>query len=55
MKDRLKCDVDGLTVLRPDPIIPKGRIILNVDLVGLDPVILKGRIVLNVDVGTHYP
>ena len=40
----------GLIILILDPVIPKGRIILNVDLDGLDPVILKGRIVFNVDV-----
>ena len=45
----------GLIILRFDPVIPKGRIVLNVDVEGLiilrlDPIILKGRIVLNVDV-----
>jgi len=34
----------GLIILRLDPVIPKGMIILNVDLVGLDPTILKGMI-----------
>ena len=38
----------GLIILRLDLVIPKGRIVLNVDLDGLDLVILKGRIVLNV-------
>ena len=43
----------GLIILRLDPIIPKGRIILNVDVSGLDPIIPKGRIVQ--DVGTNHP
>ena len=42
----------GLTILRLDPIIPKGMIVLNIDVEGLiivrlDPVIPKGMIVLN--------
>ena len=45
----------GLIILRLDPVIPKGRIVLNVDLDGLDPVILKGRIVQDVDVGIDHP
>ena len=59
----------GLIILRLDLVIPKGRIILNVDLDGLDPVISKGRIVKDVDgldpvipkgrivqdVGTNHP
>ena len=45
----------GLTILRIDFVIPKGKIVLNVDVEGLtilrlDLIILKGRIVLNVDV-----
>ena len=43
----------GLIILRFDPIILKGRIVLNVDVSGLDPVSLKGRIVQ--DVGTNHP
>jgi len=43
----------GLIILRLDPIITKGRIVLNVDVSGLDPVSLKGRIVQ--DVGTNHP
>jgi len=43
----------GLIILRLDPVISKGRIILNVDVSGLDLVILKGRIVQ--DVGTNHP
>ena len=44
----------GLIILRLDPEILKGRIILNVDVEGLiiltlDPINMKGRIVLNVD------
>ena len=44
----------GLIILRLDPIILKGRIILNVDEEGIiilriDLVIMKGRIVLNTD------
>ena len=41
----------GLTILRLDPVIPKGKIVLNVGLtiLRLDPVIPKGNIVLNVD------
>ena len=47
--------MEGLIILRLDPIILKGNIVLNVDVEGLiifilSPVILKGRIVLNVDV-----
>ena len=47
----------GLIILRLDPVIPKGRIVLNIDVEGLiilrlDPVISKGRIVLNVDLET---
>ena len=38
-----------------DPVIPKGRIVLNVDVSGLDPVIPKGRIILNVDVSGLEP
>ena len=34
----------GFIILRLHPVIPKRRIILNVDLDGLDPVIQKGRI-----------
>ena len=45
----------ALIILRLDPVIPKGRIVLNVDLVGLDPVIIKGRIVKDFDVGTNHP
>jgi len=43
----------GLIILRLDPVISKGKIILNVDVSGLDLVILKGRIVQ--DVGTNHP
>ena len=44
----------GLIILRLDPVISKGRIVLNVDVEGLiilrlDLVIPKGRIVLNLD------
>ena len=44
----------GLIILRLDHVIPKGRIVLNVDVEGpiilrLDPVIPKGRIILNID------
>ena len=44
----------GLIILRLDPVIPKGRVVLNVDVEGLiilklDPVISKGRIVFNTD------
>ena len=42
-------------ILRHDPVITKGRIISNVDLVGIDPIILKGRIVQDVDVGIDHP
>ena len=45
----------GLVILRLDPVILKGRIVLNVDLDGLDLVIPKGRIVQNVDVGIDHP
>ena len=45
----------GLIILRIDPIIPKGRIVLNVDLVGLDPITPKGRITQDVDVGIDHP
>ena len=45
----------GLIILRLDPIILKGRIVLNVDLVGLDPIILKERIFQDVDVGIYHP
>ena len=45
----------GLIMHRIDPIIPKGRIVLNVDVSGLDHVIPKGRIVLNVDVSGLDP
>ena len=45
----------GLLILGLDPVIPKGRIVLNVALVGLDPVILKGRIVQDDDVGINHP
>ena len=45
----------GLIVLRLDPITLKGRIILNVDLVGLDPIIMKGWIIQDVDVGIDHP
>ena len=45
----------GLIILRLDPVIPKGRIVLNVDLVGFDLVISKGRSVKDVDVGTNHP
>ena len=45
----------GLIILRFDLVIPKGRIVLNVDLDGLDPVIPKGRIVQGVDVGIDHP
>ena len=55
----LNVDVEGLIILRLDPIIPKGRIILNVDVEGLiilrlDLVIPKGRIVQDVDVGIYH-
>ena len=43
----------GLIILILDPIIPKGRIILNVDVSGLDLVTLKGRIAH--DVGINHP
>ena len=44
----------GLIILRLDPVIPKGRIVLNVDverliILRLDPGIPKGMIVLNTD------
>ena len=45
----------GLIILTLDPVIPKGRIFLNVDTDGLDPVISKGRIVQDVDVGIDHP
>ena len=45
----------GLIILRLDPIIPKGRIVLNVDLDGLDLVIPKGMIVQDVDVRIDHP
>ena len=45
----------GLIILRLDPAIPKGTIVLNVDLVGLDPIILKGRIIQDEDVGIDHP
>ena len=45
----------GLIILRLDPVIPKGRIVLNVDLVELDLINLKGGIVQDVDVGTNHP
>ena len=45
----------GLIILRLDPVILKGRIVLNVDLVGLDLVILKGRIFQDNDVGIDHP
>ena len=41
----------GLIVPRLDPVIPKGRIVFNVDVSGLDPVIPKGRIVQDVSSG----
>ena len=44
-----------MIILRLDPVIPKGRIVLNVDLDGLDPVVPKGRIVQDVDVGIDHP
>ena len=44
-----------MIILRLDPVILKGWIILNVDLVGVDPVILKGRIVQDDDVGIDHP
>ena len=31
----------GLIILRLDPVIMKGRIVLNVDVSGLDPIIPK--------------
>ena len=43
----------GLIILILDPVVLKGRIVLNDDVSGLDPVILKGRIVQ--DVGTNRP
>ena len=49
----LNVDVEGLIILRLDPVILKGRIVLNVDVDGLDPVIPKGRI--NQDFGTNHP
>ena len=45
----------GFIILRFDPIIMKGMIVLNVDLDGLDPIIPKGRIVLDVDFGINHP
>ena len=45
----------GLIILRLDPVISKGRIVLNVDADGLDPVILKGRIAQDVDVRIDHP
>ena len=45
----------GLIILRLDPVIPKGRIVLNIDLDGLDLIILKGRIVQDIDVGIDHP
>ena len=45
----------GLTILILDPVISKGRIILNVDLGGPDLVIRKGRIVQDDDVGIDHP
>ena len=45
----------GLIILRLDPVVVKGRIILNVDVSGLDPVIPKGRIILDVDVKINHP
>ena len=45
----------GLIILRLDPVILKGGIVLNVDIDGLDPVIPKGRIVQDVDVGIDHP
>ena len=45
----------GLIILKLDPIILKGRIVLNVDLVGLDLVILKERIVQDDNVGIAHP
>ena len=45
----------GLIILRLDPVIPKGRIILNVDLVGPDPIIPKGRIVQDDEVWIDHP
>ena len=44
----------GLIIPRLDPIITKGRIVLNVDLVRLDHVIMKGRILQDVDVGIDH-
>ena len=41
----------GLIILRLDPIILKGRVLLNVDVSGLDPVIMKGRIIQDVSGG----
>ena len=43
--------MQGLIILRLDPIIPKGRIILNLDENGLDPIIPKGMIIHNVSSG----
>ena len=45
----------GLIILRLDPVIPKGKIVLNVDLDGLDPVVMKGKIVQDVNVGIDHP
>ena len=45
----------GLIILRLDPIILKGRMILNVGLIGLDLVISKGRMVQDDDVGIDHP
>ena len=45
----------GLIILRIDPVIPKGRIVLNIDLDGLDLIIPKGRIVQDIDVGIDHP
>ena len=45
----------GLIILRLDPVILKGRIVLKFDLVGLDPVIPKGRIVQNDEFGIDHP
>ena len=46
----LNVDVEGLTILGLDPLIPKVRIVQNVRS-GLDPVIPKGRIIQNFSSG----
>ena len=55
MEGSFKMMMLGLIILRLDHVIPKGKIVLNVDLVGLDPVISKGMIIQDVDVGADHP